>query len=264
MRRAGFFLPLLMLVVGSTVHAETLTIYAAASLSNAVTALAERYQASHPDVQIQTSFASSATLARQIAAGAPADVFISADQAWMDELVKQNRMVTNSRTNLLANRLVLISPIASTLHLSMNKGIKLSQRMTGRLCMGNPDSVPAGRYGKQALQWMRWYQGMASRIVPTEDVRGALAFVERGDCQAGVVYQTDALISNKVKTIGVFPIGSHDPIIYPIAAIRSADHPTAEAALQWIHYAQDPAQKPLWTRFGFAQLGPQFTLASTP
>jgi molybdate transport system substrate-binding protein len=264
MRRAGFVLPLLMLVIAGTVHAQTLTIYAAASLTNAVTALAERYQASHPTVQIQTSFASSATLAKHIAAGAPADVFISADQAWMDELTKQNRIVTNSRTQLLVNRLVLISPNSNPLHLSMNKSSKLSQRMTGRLCMGNPDSVPAGRYGKQALQWMGWYQGVQSRIVPTEDVRSALAFVERGDCQAGIVYQTDALISDKVKTVGVFPIGSHDPIIYPIAAIRSADDSSAKAALQLIRYAQDPAQQSLWTRFGFAQLGPQFTLASTP
>lgn len=251
MPRALIWRSLMLLCVMPTAHAETLTVYAATSLTQAVNALAKSYQVAHPEIQVHTSFASSATLARQISAGSPAQVFISADQAWMDELAKQQKIVPNTRTNLLANRLVLIAPRHDPIKLSINKGINLSQRMTGRLCMGNPDSVPAGRYGKQALAWMGWYHGIAERIVPTEDVRSALAFVERGDCQVGIVYQTDALISQRVKTLAMFPVGSHDPIIYPIAAVGTTASP---AALQFLAFMRSRAQQPLWNSFGFAQL----------
>ena len=251
MRNRYTLLVLLSVALPLAAQAQTLTVYAAASLTEAVTAVAQAYQVAHPDVMVQTSFASSATLAKQIAAGAPADVFISADQAWMDELGKQNKLAPNTRSNLLANRLVMIAPSQDPITFSMNKGLNLSQRMTGRLCMGNPDSVPAGRYAKQALTWMGWYQGVAPRIVPTEDVRSALAFVERGECQVGVVYQTDALISQKVKTLGLFPINSHDPIIYPVAAMGTT---TNTQTLDFLNFLHSRSQKPLWNRFGFAQV----------
>jgi molybdate transport system substrate-binding protein len=240
-------------------HAENVTVFAAASLNNALTEVAQAYEATHPNDKIKTSFAASSTLAKQIQLGAPAQIFISADESWMDALAKENLLIKKSRVDLLANQLVLITPKEQPFPVIMDKSFHLPLAFTGKICLGNPDSVPAGKYAKQSLIVMGWWDELQSRIVPTEDVRSALAFVARGECPAGAVYTTDAMMSEKVKIIGTFPNNSHAPIIYPLALLKTTENQTkaSTSSQQFWQYLQQPAAQKIFHHYGFGVIKQQ-------
>lgn len=231
-------------------HAEDVTVFAAASLSNALKDIGGVYQARFKDSRIRASFAASSTLAKQIEAGAPADVFMSADRKWMDYLADRNLIIKASRKDMLGNTLVLIAPASEAKSFAMLEG--KPPELNGRLCMGEPASVPAGIYGKQALTNLRWWSTLEKQIVATEDVRTALSFVERAECPLGIVYETDARISNKVTVVGRFPAATHDPIVYPFALLPAAGN----AARQFFKYLAEPEARAIFQKYGFVMLNP--------
>lgn len=198
--------------------AGEVTVYAAASLTNVLTELAQTYEAKHHDAKIKFSFASSGALAKQIEAGAPADVFISADTKWMDYLEGKKKIDRKSRVNLVGNTLVLIAPKGNGFPVRLEKGFDFADAFKGKLCTGQTESVPVGVYAKESLTQLGWWDGIKDRVVGTDDVRAALDLVGRGEC-IGIVYATDALISNKVETVARFPDELHAPIVYPSALI---------------------------------------------
>jgi molybdate transport system substrate-binding protein len=228
---------------------DKITAYLTASLTNALKDLAVIYE-QKMGVKVQTSFASSSVLAKQIEAGAPADIFISADLEWMDYLEGKNKIEPGSRRNLLSNSLVVIAPKSKTFPLKMEKGFNFAEAFKGKLAMGDPDHVPAGIYGKEALRYMGWWEAVSSRIVRGENVRAALAFVERGEADAGIVYATDAWQSDKVEVLGMFPEESHKPIIYPAALVKGAGNP-AKAFLDFLSSEQAGN---IFTKYGFIVL----------
>ncbi len=205
--------------------ANDVTVYAAASLTNAITDLEKAFE-KQTKIEVKTSYAGSSTLAKQIEAGAPADVFISADEQWMNYLQNKKLIVSNQRINLLGNKLVLIAPKNSTINtIKMDKNVDPSTAFQGKWCTGDTKSVPVGKYGKQALTSLGWWQKLQPKLVETEDVRAALNFVARGECQLGIVYATDAAISKDVKVVGVFPENTHAPIIYPLVSSKITHPP---------------------------------------
>ncbi|RFS30909.1 molybdate ABC transporter substrate-binding protein [Acinetobacter sp. SWAC5] len=237
-------------VLWNITHAETVKIYAAASLSNAITDIATQYQAKHSDVKIVPVFGASSALAKQIEAGAPSDIYFSADQDWMSYLLKKQKIQANSIHTLLSNDLVLIGPRTSTLKIKTVPEFAFSQSFQGHLCTGQMESVPVGKYAKQSLIKLNWLNSLAGRIVGTDDVRSALAFVERGECTVGIVYRTDAMISKKVKILSVFPANSHHPIEYPVAltlqGIQNKD------AVAFYHYLKtQETSKHIFKQYGF-------------
>lgn len=240
---------LLSLIATPLQAAETVTVYAAASLTNALTDIAAVYRKDR-DVEVRHSFASTGTLARQVEAGAPAQVFASADKQWMDYLQKRGLINTASRRNLLGNTLVLIAPKRSTLVADMRSSFNLAAAFSGKLCTGDTASVPVGIYAREALMTLGWWAGLEKRIVGTEDVRTALAFVERGECPLGIVYRTDASISSKVQVVGEFPADSHKPVVYPFALLPRADRAT-EA---YFAFLNGDTARDIFRRHGFSVL----------
>lgn len=244
---------LFALLCGHAAHAQVpvraeapVRVFAAASLSNALNDIARQWQrAGHPRPSL--AFGASSALARQIEAGAPADVFASADQTWMDYLERRGRIAAGTRTSLLGNALVLIAPAQRRFAVRMQPGFGVGDAFAGKLCTGEPGVVPVGIYARQSLQRLGWWASLEGRIVGTDDVRTALAFVERGECGAGIVYATDARISDKVVVVGRFPADSHAAIVYPFAATKQA-RPEAKAFLQ---YLRTPEAQALFRRHGF-------------
>lgn len=209
-------------------------VYAAASLTEVLQQVGADY-ARDRGRTVKFSFGSSATLARQIEAGATADLFISADQDWMD-YVDQRGLVRNaSRIDLLGNRLVLIAPAGSRLALTIGRGMPIRAALgaAGRLALADPASVPAGKYAKAALTSLGVWSAIEGRIVAAENVRMALLFVARGEAPLGVVYATDARVEPKVRVVGELPADSHPRIVYPAALTRGA-RTTAPAFLQYL------------------------------
>lgn len=238
------------LFVCATVRAEEpVRVFAAASLTDALNDAAGQWRrAGHPRPSLV--FGASSTLAKQIEAGAPADLYASADQKWMDYLQQRARIDTKSRTELLGNTLVLIAPKAKPFKAQMRTGFRIANAFKGKLCTGEPGVVPVGLYARQAMEKLGWWQPLQSRIVGTDDVRTALAFVERGECGAGIVYATDARISGAVVTVEAFPAHTHAPIVYPFALTRNA-RPEAAAFLR---YLQTPQAAAIFRRHGFTVL----------
>lgn len=204
-------------------------VLAAASLQEALGEAAIAWAAKgHPRPVI--SFAGSAALARQIEAGAPADLFISADEEWMNRVAGKGLIRKGTRATFLSNRLVLVAPARSNTRLAVSHGFGLARALgNGRLAMADPGSVPAGRYGKAALVRLGVWPDVSRKVVRAENVRAALALVERGEAPLGVVYATDAHASARVRVAGVFPASSHPPITYPIATLRASTHRQADA-----------------------------------
>ena len=209
----------LLLALNASLAGEV-TVYAAASLTNVLGELAKTYEASH-DVKIKFSFAASGTLAKQIEAGAPADLFISADNKWMDYLDGKGKIDRNSRFNLVGNTLVLIAPKGKGFPVRLENDFDFGNAFKGKLCTGQTESVPVGIYAKEALAKLGWWDAIKGRVVGTDDVRAALDLVGRGEC-IGIAYATDARISNKVETIATFPEGFHSPIVYPAALVTQS------------------------------------------
>jgi molybdate transport system substrate-binding protein len=229
--------------------AETVTIYAAASLSSALEDLASEAQAQALDLRL--SLGSSSTLAKQVAQGAPADIYFAANEQWMDYLATQNLIEPGTRTDLLGNALVVVVPKGESFAVRPEKGFDFAGAFTGRLALGDPSHVPAGIYAKQALQSLGWWHALADRLAPAVDVRAALAFVERGECKAGVVYATDAAISDDVKVIATLPAESHDPIVYPVAIVKDRSSPAVKKAMALL---QSKAAAETFKRYGFRVL----------
>ncbi|MBH1928163.1 molybdate ABC transporter substrate-binding protein [Serratia rubidaea] len=230
--------------------ADKITVFAAASLTNALQEIATQYQQGK-DVQVVSSFASSSTLARQIEQGAPADLFISADQQWMDYAIDKQQMVKDSRYTLLDNDLVLIAAKDSKLDkVAIAPQTDWQQLLNGeRLAVGDPDHVPAGIYAKEALQNLKAWSQLAPKLARANNVRSAMALVERQETPLGIVYGSDALASDKVKVVGVFPAGSHKPVEYPMAIVKDHNSPTVSA---FYTYLKSPQAAAVFKRYGFS------------
>ena len=196
------------------------------------------------------SFAGSSALARQILAGAPADLFLSADQDWMNAIAAKGLLRYGTRTTFLTNRLVLVAPAAKGSAMSIRPGFPLAKALggKGRLAMADPDSVPAGKYGKAALMALGIWPSVSGRIAAGENVRAALAMVERRQAPYGVVYATDARAAPAVHIAGVFPAASHPPITYPLAMLARSSHPDADGFRRFLLSGRGKA---IFRRYGF-------------
>jgi len=237
-------------LAGHAVAAEsTLTVFAAASLTNALQDIATQYQQKQP-VKIVSSFASSSTLARQIEQGAPADLFISADQQWMDYAIDKHSVDKQTRYTLLGNDLVLIAPTASHPQpVVISNTTDWKNLLNGqRLAVGDPDHVPAGIYTRQALEHLGAWQTLSPLMARANNVRAALALVERDETPYGVVYGSDAVASSKVTVVGTFPADSHLPVEYPMAIV--SPHPSA-AVSAFFEYLKSPEASAIFKRYGF-------------
>ncbi len=219
----------LALVTAALCAGEPLMVFAAVSTSGPLEAIARDYEAA-TGVAVTCSFASSSTLAKQIAAGAPADLFLSADQGWMDYLAERAAIVAASRVDLLANDLVLVTPVDRPLAVRVDKNFAFAASFAGRIALGDPTNVPAGIYAREAFVALGWWDALAGRLAPTADVRAALKLVELGEVEVGVVYATDAKASAKVVIAATIPSDLHTPIRYPVA-LTVAAKPTAAAFL---------------------------------
>ncbi|MDF7680646.1 molybdate ABC transporter substrate-binding protein [Enterobacteriaceae bacterium ESL0689] len=241
----------LTFTLASPVRAEEgkIMVFAAASLTNALQEIAKEYK-KETNVDVVSSFASSSTLARQITAGAPADLFISADQKWMDYTVDKKVIDTSTRETLLGNRLVVVAPKESEQgEITINNHTNwLSLLKGGRLAVGNPEHVPVGIYAEQALKKLGAWDTLTSRLAPAEDVRSALALVERRETPLGIVYGSDAVASKKVKVVGVFPDDTHQQVEYPLAIIDGHKNATVTA---FYDYLKGPQAATIFKQYGF-------------
>lgn len=230
--------------------ADKITVFAAASLTNALQEITEQYQQGK-NVQVVSSFASSSTLARQIEQGAPADLFISADQQWMDYAIDKGQMVADSRYTLLGNDLVLIAARGAKLDkVAITTQTDWTRLLDGgRLAVGDPDHVPAGIYAKEALQNLKAWPQLEPMLARANNVRSAMALVERQEAPLGIVYGSDAVASDKVKAIGVFPADSHKPVEYPMAMVKGHDNPSVSA---FYTYLKSPQAAAIFQRYGFS------------
>ena len=241
-------LALIAWLVAAPVAAVPLRILAASSLTEAMTAAVEAWAAAGHERPVLV-FAASSALARQITAGAPADVFVSADVEWLDAVARAGRVVPGTRRIIAGNRLVLVVPAGDARRARLAKGFDLSRFVgDGRWTTGDPDAVPVGRYAKAALTSLGAWEAAVPKLARAENVRAALAFVERGAATAGVVYATDARASAKVAVAGVFPAASHPPIVYPAAALNGGDTVQARAFLAFL---AGPKGKAILTAQGF-------------
>ena len=214
--------------------AGQITVFAAASLKNAMDELAQKWQAETGN-RLVVSLAGSSALARQIEAGAPADVFISANTGWMDRLEKDNLILPESRFDLLHNSLVLIASGKDAAKVEIGKGFDLAHRLgDGRLAMALVDAVPAGMYGKAALKSLGIWDKIAPKVAQVDNVRAALALVATGETPYGIVYATDAVADPRVTAVATFPADSHPPITYPVAIIRDSQNPLDKTFLQFL------------------------------
>ena len=229
-------------------QAKSTLVFAAASMRNALDdANAQYKRATGRDVKI--SYAASSSLAKQIEAGAPADIFISADEDWMNYLAKRNLIKPTTRKNLLGNELVLVAPADSTLKVKIVHGFALKSLLAGgKLAMADTDAVPAGKYGKAALEKLGIWNAVKSEIAQAENVRVALQLVARKEAPLGIVYETDAAAEPKVKIVGVFPADTHPPIIYPVALIAASTNPDAA---KFLAYLESPQAAPFYRKQGF-------------
>jgi molybdate transport system substrate-binding protein len=254
MQRIGF----LLFAVLSTVFAwaaqaadREVTVYAAASLTNALQEVAKDFEAGGGG-KVKFSFAASSLLARQIEAGAPADAFYSADSEWMNYLADRNLIQMATRKDILSNRLVLIAGKDSTIQLKIAPNFPLADALGGgRLAVADPDSVPAGRYARSALTSLGVWGSVAERLVRAENVRVALTYVARGEAPLGIVYETDAKSEPQVKVVDVFPANSHTPIVYPAALTKSGTSAEAKAFLDYTKGAKAGA---VFQKYGFIVL----------
>jgi len=202
--------------------AKTVTVFAAASLKNALDAIGAAYN-KETGVRIAVSYAASPALAKQVENGAPAQIFISADLDWMDYLDKKSLIAPGSRKNLLGNRLVLIALKGAMKPLDIKAGFDLAAVVgDGRLAVGDVASVPIGKYAKAALEKLGAWEGVKDKLAQTDNVRAALLLVSRGEAPLGIVYKTDAAADPAVAIVGTFPEDSHPPVIYPAALVASA------------------------------------------
>lgn len=237
-----------------TAQAQTndLVIFAAASLKNALDEAAAAWVKGTGKPAPKISYAASSALAKQLEQGAPADMFLSADLDWMDYAAAKNLIRPETRVSLLANRIALIAPTDSTATIALTPGVDLTAALGGgRLAMANVDAVPAGKYGKAALEKLGGWDRVKDKVAQADNVRAALLLVSRGEAPLGIVYTTDAAAEPKVKVLATFPADSHPPIIYPVAVTKDSRNPDAEA---FLGYLRGNGPKTAFEKQGFTVL----------
>jgi molybdate transport system substrate-binding protein len=241
---------LLLALAPLPAFAADVTVFGAASLADALKEIAANYQ-KQSGKQVAVSLAASSALARQIEASGGADVFISADLDWMDYLDNKGLIQHDTRENLLGNKLVLVAGKDVSTSITVAPHFDLVGALKGgRLAMADPDSVPAGKYGRTALISLGAWNGVVNRVVNAENVRVALAYVSRGEAPLGIVYETDAKADPGVKVVGVFPENSHQPILYPAALVKDAK----PEARTFLAYLASPAARAVFEKDGFTFL----------
>ena len=227
-----------------------LVVFGAASLTNVLQDIGTAYSA-QTGQHVSFSFAASSVLARQIEAGTRADVFVSADEDWMDYLQTRKLIDPKTRHDIVMNRLVLIAPATSDIKLKIAPHFALAAALgKERLATGDPGSVPVGRYARAALTNLGVWSEVSSHIVPAEDVRSALAFVARGETPLGIVYETDAMVEKRVRIVDTFPEDSHAPITYPVALVSTAK----AGAGRFVGYMKGPEGRAAFAKYGFQNL----------
>jgi molybdate transport system substrate-binding protein len=215
-------------------HAENVNVFAAASLKTALDDAAKVWK-TQSGKDIVATYGSTATLAKQIAEAAPADIFISADLAWMDDVAKKNLIKPESRKNLVGNTLVLVAASGTDLKIELEKDSNLATSLGDeKLAVGDVKSVPAGKYAKAALESLGLWSSVEANLVMQENVRSALALVARGEAKLGIVYGSDAVAESKVQVVANFPEASHKPIVYPAAVIAASTNPDAQGFLTFL------------------------------
>lgn len=258
-REKSFFLSIFFLWIlffhfgyvnsGKTAPPERVIVFAAASTTNAITKIGNLFS-KDTNYAFVPSFASSSTLAKQIDRGAPANIYISANTKWMTFLDNKGLVEKTSRCDILGNRIVFITPRASDIRIDIHPGFKLSPLVAGeKIAMGDPDHVPAGIYGKQALTTLGAWDEIAPHLVRAKDVRTALVFVERGETPLGIVYATDAAITDKVRVVAIFPENSHPPITYQAAIVKENN---TKAARAFLAFLKSPGAKAVFESYGFS------------
>lgn len=235
----------------ATAGGQTVTVFAAASLKNALEEIAERFRM-ETGHGVRMSFAGTSALARQIEQGAPADIFISANPDWMDHLEAAGLVDPTSRFDLVGNSLVLIAHGRDAEPVELGPTLDLSGLLgKGRLAMALVEAVPAGIYGKAALQSLGLWQGVEPKVVQTDNVRAALALVALGEAGLGIVYATDAAAEDRVRVIATFPSDSHSAIVYPVAAVAARPNPLSDSFLAFL---RGSAARTVFERQGFAAI----------
>lgn len=248
MRAVAVFL---VLVLSTTAEAGELRVFAAASLKNAIDEINVRWKAAsgHEAVGV---FAASPALAKQIEEGAPADIFISADLAWMDELERLDLIDKASRRNLLGNTLALIAPAGSGLKIDLVQGTDfLAALGGGRLAIGETKAVPAGRYAKAALEWLGIWDALKDRLAEQINVRAALQLVAHGEAPLGIVYGSDAAADASIVAVAIFPESSHPPVVYPVAKVAASHN---ALATDYLDFLSSPEASEVFVRNGFTVL----------
>ncbi len=243
---------LAVLLAGSGLQTQAqfrdVLVFGAASLKNALEEANNLFLFENGS-GIKVSYGASSALAKQIENGAPADVFISADPDWMDYVAERKLINPETREKFLGNKLVLITGANSNVALTIGQNFPLAQALgNGRLAMADPAAVPAGKYGKAALQKLGVWASVANKVAPAQDVRAALLFVSRGEAPLGIVYQTDAAADKNVKIVATFPESTHPPIIYPIAILASSTNGVAPV---YVQYLLSPKAAPFFEKQGF-------------
>jgi len=236
-------------MMASVAQAAPVTVFAAASLKNALDEVGAQYAKTGGDARF--SYAASSAIARQIEQGAPADIYVSADSDWMNYLADRKLIVASSRKDLLTNNLALIAPADSKVALKIGKGMPLVKALgDGRLAVAGPD-VPAGKYAKASLSALGVWDSVSGQMAQAENVRMALQYVARGESPLGIVYDTDAKVEPKVRIVGLFPAGTHPKIVYPVALVAGSKNP--EAA-KFLAYLSGPQAAAVFRKYGFTVL----------
>lgn len=241
---------LLLPIAAHAAGSGPVTVFAAASLTDALQSAGKLYTAKTGDAVV-FSFAGSSVLAKQIDASGGADIFISADEDWMDYLQKRGRIAATSRKDLLGNHLVLIAPKTSRIALDVAPHFPLLKALDGgRLAVADTGTVPAGRYAQAALSALGVWDDVSGRLASAENVRVALAYVARGEAPLGIVYRTDAMAEPAVKIVGTFPANTHPPIVYPAALIKGA----SPGAAKFLAFLSTPPARAVFEKAGFSVL----------
>lgn len=251
---AGVLLAASMGLSAAQAQTKEVVIFAAASLKNALDEIAGNWAKAAGEPMPKISYAASNTLAKQIEQGAPADMFLSADLDWMDYAASKDLIKKDSRVSLLANRIALVAGKDSKVDIKLAPGADLAKALAGgKLAMGNVDAVPAGKYGKSALEKLALWASVKDQVAQADNVRAALLLVSRGEAPLGIVYTTDAAADPNVKVVATFPEDSHPPIVYPVALTRDAGNPAAGRFLEYLKGA-DAAKA--FVKHGFVVLTP--------
>lgn len=250
MRRRSLLLAGLLAPASALAQAPGVTVMAAASLTDALRELGQAWAAKGHSAP-RFVFAASSALARQVEQGAPADIFMSADEPWADYLQERNLLLPGTRVSPLGNRLVLIAPADQPGDVVLAPGVDLLARLgpTGRIATGDPASVPVAKYAQAALTKLGVWDRVQPRLARAENVRAALLLVERGEAPLGIVYATDAAASPGVRVVGTFPEDSHPPITYPFAILARSDRPEVRALFAFL---TGPEAVPVYRRLGFS------------